>query len=87
MPVAPFKLFHWLAPSEPLFNRPGWHPAVYYRQVHLMIGHPLWITDSQREQYQGNQAGTIARTLTQTCHTKISELLQECVILCAIAQQ
>ena len=80
MPVAPFKLFHWLAPSEPLFNRPGWHPAVYYRQVHLMIGHPLWITDSQREQYQGNQAGTIARTLTQTCHTKISELLQECVI-------
>ena len=77
IPVAPFKLFKWLAPSEPQFNRPGWHPAVYYHQVHVVIGHPLWITDAQKTHYQGRQPITAARSLTQTCHTEISKLLQE----------
>ncbi|MBT9317574.1 lysophospholipid acyltransferase family protein [Leptothoe spongobia] len=74
-PVAPFKLFQWLAPSEPLFNRSGWHPAVYYHQVHLRIGQPLWITDDQRKQYRGKSSGILAKTITQACHTEISELL------------
>ncbi|NEQ50288.1 MAG: 1-acyl-sn-glycerol-3-phosphate acyltransferase [Leptolyngbya sp. SIO3F4] len=75
IPVAPFRLFQWLAPSEPLFSRPGWHPAVYYRQAHLIIGQPIWINDSHRAQYQGRTSKALVKTLTQTCHTQISELL------------
>ena len=75
IPVAPFKLFQWLAPSEPGFKRSGWHPAVYYHQVHVTIGHPLWITNHHREQYHGQGSKALVKRLTYTCRTNISDLL------------
>ena len=77
IPVAPFKLFQWLAPTEPLFARPGWHPAVFYRQVQVRIGQPRWITESQRAQYRSNQAAALVSSLTQTSRTDILRLLQK----------
>lgn len=76
IPVAPFKIFQWLAPSEPLFHRSGWHPAVYYRQVHVIIGQPLWITAKHRANYRNNCSNTVVKSLTQTCHKEIEKLLQ-----------
>ncbi|MDV3347948.1 lysophospholipid acyltransferase family protein [Leptothoe sp. LEGE 181152] len=80
-PIAPFKLFQWLAPSEPLFHRPGWHPAIYYRQVHVIIGQPLWITAKHRASYRNSRSNTEVKRLTQTCHTAIATLLQNSSML------
>jgi 1-acyl-sn-glycerol-3-phosphate acyltransferase len=74
-PVAPLKLFSLFDPSEPLFDQPGWHPSVHYQRVTLSIGYPIWVTNSQREQYYGKQAGQLARDLTESCYSKISQLL------------
>ncbi|NET51398.1 MAG: 1-acyl-sn-glycerol-3-phosphate acyltransferase [Merismopedia sp. SIO2A8] len=75
--VAPFKLFRWFAPSEPLFHRPGWHPTVVYHRVHLVIGHPIWITADHRQRYHGKQAGVLTKKLTQDCEEAIAQLLAE----------
>lgn len=76
-PVAPLKLLSLFDPSEPLFDQPGWHPAVNYHRVTLSIGHPIRITSAHREQYHGRQAGRVARELTQTCYGEVSQLLGE----------
>ena len=75
--VAPLKLFSLFDPSEPLFDQPGWHPSVNYRQVNLSIGHPIEVTESLRTQYQGKKAGRVAKELSHSCHAEVSRLLQE----------
>lgn len=76
-PVAPLRLLSLFDPSEPLFRQSGWHPAVSYRRVTLSIGHPIPMTAAYREQYHGQQAGRLARALTQSCYAEISQLLKE----------
>ena len=76
-PVAPLKLFSWFDPSEPLFKQPGWHPAVFYQRVNLLIGHPIQITDTHREQYRGKQAGSLAKELSQSCRDEVTNLLRQ----------
>lgn len=76
-PIAPLKLFSLFDPSEPLFDQPGWHPSVNYRQVNLSIGHPIEIMERHRQQYHGRTAGRVAKNLTQSCYVEISRLLQE----------
>lgn len=76
-PVAPLKLFSLFDPSEPLFDQYGWHPYVNYHHVNLSIGHPIWVTNSQRQQYYGKQAGRMAKELTQSCYAEIERLLKE----------
>ena len=76
-PVAPFRLFSLFDPSEPLFQRPGWHPAVHYQRVHLSVGRPLWIAQDDQERYQGRGAAKLARNITQACYAEISQLLKE----------
>ncbi|WP_031292699.1 lysophospholipid acyltransferase family protein [Leptolyngbya sp. Heron Island J] len=76
-PMAPLKLFSLFDPSEPLFDQPGWHPSVNYHRVNLSVGSPIWITDSLREQYQGKQAGRLAKVLTRSCYGEIKNLLRE----------
>jgi len=73
----PLKLLSWFDPSEPLFDQPGWHPFVLYRRVSLLIGYPIPITNSQRRQYRGRQASTMASDLSNHCRTSIVELLQQ----------
>ena len=75
-PTLPLKLFSLFDPSEPLFDQAGWHPAVHYQRVTLSIGNPIQVTDDHREEYQGKQAGRLARELTHSCYAEISQLLQ-----------
>jgi len=71
----PLKLLSWFDPSEPLFNQSGWHPMVLYQQVDVFIGRPVWITDDQRQGYQGKKAKYLTTDLTTYCHTEINDLL------------
>ncbi|MEM8673427.1 MAG: lysophospholipid acyltransferase family protein [Cyanobacteria bacterium P01_G01_bin.67] len=73
--VAPLKLFSLFDPSEPLFDCWGWHPAIVYRHVNILFGHPIWITEVERQQYRGRRGGLIAKKLTQSCSNQIAELL------------
>lgn len=76
-PTVPLKFLSLFDPSEPLFDQTGWHPAVNYQRVTLSIGNPIQITAAHRQQYQGKQAGRLAKELTQSCYAEISQLLQE----------
>ncbi|MCL1474406.1 lysophospholipid acyltransferase family protein [Argonema antarcticum] len=73
----PLKLLSFFDPSEPLFDRSGWHPLVVYRRVNVSIGRPCWISASQREYYQGKQAKAVVAEITQYCQTEIAELLRQ----------
>jgi 1-acyl-sn-glycerol-3-phosphate acyltransferase len=75
LPIAPLQLFRLFDASEPLFDSWMWHPLVVYQRVNLLFGHPIWITDTQRQQYRGRQGGKLAQALTQSCHNTIAELL------------
>jgi len=75
--LAPLKLFSLFDPSEPLFDRGGWHSAIVYRRVHLLFGSPFWIDEAQRQQYCGRQGGSLAKELTQSCHDQIAGLLRQ----------
>jgi 1-acyl-sn-glycerol-3-phosphate acyltransferase len=74
-PLAPLKLFSFFDPSEPRFQQSGWHYNIHYHRVTLTVGHPIWITAAEREQYHGRQAVRLAKTLTQACHEEIARLL------------
>lgn len=71
----PLKFLSWFDPSEPLFNQAGWHPMVIYQRVDVLAGRPLWITASQRQNYQGKQAKTMVADLIHYCQNEISSLL------------
>ena len=73
--VAPLKLFSLFDPSEPLFDCWGWHPAIVYRRVNILFGHPIWITEAERQQYRGRRGSLMAKKLTQSCSQQIAELL------------
>jgi 1-acyl-sn-glycerol-3-phosphate acyltransferase len=74
--AVPLRLLSWFDPSEPLFDQPGWHPMVVYRQVNVLIGRPLWITPSQQQAYQGKQAKALVSELTTRCQSEIQDLLK-----------
>jgi 1-acyl-sn-glycerol-3-phosphate acyltransferase len=73
----PLKLLSWADPSEPLFNQSGWHPMVLYRRVNVAIGHPIWLTDAQRQRYSGKHAKTVVTDLTMQCQAEIQALLHD----------
>jgi 1-acyl-sn-glycerol-3-phosphate acyltransferase len=75
--VAPLKLFSWFDSSEPLFDSPDWHPAVLYQRAHILVGRPLWITETQRQQYRGRGGVSLARDLSKYCYNEIAGLLHE----------
>nr|WP_238717797.1 lysophospholipid acyltransferase family protein [Petrachloros mirabilis] len=73
----PLPLLQFFDPSEPLFQQPGWQPAVIYRRVSLLIGEPLWITPEHRQRYQGKEAKAIVTEITQRCRDQITTLLHQ----------
>lgn len=75
--VMPLKVLSWFDPSEPLFDQPGWHPAVIYRQVEILVGHPVRVNDRLRSHYHGRQAAKLATEITDCCHTEIANLLRQ----------
>lgn len=76
-PAFPLRALHWIDPSEPLFDRPGWHPLVIYHHVTMFIGQPIWIRASDRQEYDGRQAKQAVHDLTEQCYQEISDLLQQ----------
>ncbi len=76
-PIAPLKVFSLFDASEPLFDSWTWHPLIVYRRVNVLFGRPIWITDTQRQQYRGKQGGQLAKALTQSCSDEITELLHQ----------
>ena len=75
--LAPMKLFSLFDPSEPLFDCWSLHPAIIYRHVNILFGHPIWITETERQQYRGKAGRVLARDLTQSCSHQIAELLAQ----------
>ncbi|HEY9738576.1 MAG TPA: lysophospholipid acyltransferase family protein [Trichocoleus sp.] len=75
--VMPLKVLSWFDPSEPLFDQPGWHPAVIYRQVDLSVGHPVRITERLRSHYHGRKASKLAAEITESCQIEIANLLRQ----------
>ncbi|MEM6449464.1 MAG: lysophospholipid acyltransferase family protein [Cyanobacteria bacterium P01_D01_bin.105] len=73
--TVPFKLLSWFDPTEPLFNQPGLHPAVIYRDVAVTIGEPIAIEDWARESYHGRQAAQTVADLCGQCHERIQAML------------
>ncbi|MBD0268172.1 MAG: 1-acyl-sn-glycerol-3-phosphate acyltransferase [Cyanobacteria bacterium Co-bin8] len=75
--VMPLKVLSWFDPSEPLFDQSGWHPAVIYRKVDLLVGHPVRVTDRLRSHYHGRQAAKLATEITDSCQNEIANLLRQ----------
>jgi len=71
----PLKLLSLFDPSEPLFDRPGWHPVIVYQRVNVLIGRPYWITVDRQQQYRGKQAKAVVAELTEHCQGEIAQLL------------
>jgi 1-acyl-sn-glycerol-3-phosphate acyltransferase len=71
-PVRWLQLFD---PSEPLFDRPDWHPLVLYHQVQVSIGEPIVITAAEKQGYHGRQAINWVRELTDRCQREIISLV------------
>ena len=76
-PAVPLKLLQLFDPSEPLFDQNGWHPAILYERVSVILGRPITLTHHQRAHYQGRQAGRIAAEITETCHDEVKTLLRQ----------
>lgn len=72
----PLKLLSLFDPQEPLFNQPGGHPILIYRQTHILVGRPLVITDRQRQQYRGKGAKALVEDITEACRQEVSRLLK-----------
>jgi len=71
----PLKLLSLFDPSEPLFDRPGWHPVIVYQRVNVLIGRPYWITVDRQQQYRGKKAKAAVAELTEHCQGEIAQLL------------
>ncbi|QEY31633.1 1-acyl-sn-glycerol-3-phosphate acyltransferase [Synechococcus sp. RSCCF101] len=78
--LAPFRLFQWMDPSEPLFAQQGWHHATVYRQVHLTVGHPVLIDEPARRRYRGRRGALLARELTRHCRDDIAAMLRRACV-------
>ena len=75
--LVPLSLLGWFDPSEPLFQQGGGHPVVFYRDVEVKIGEPIWVMPEDRKRYQGRQAADYAQQLTDDCWSAVSDLLQK----------
>ena len=73
-PVRWLQLFD---PTEPLFDRPDWHPVVLYHQVQVSIGEPISIAAAQKQDYHGRQALNWVNQLTDRCQQEIEVLLKQ----------
>lgn len=72
----PLSLLGWFDPDEPLFQQGGGHPLVFYRQVEVRVGEPIWVTARDRQEYTGRHGTEFAQQLTDSCWSAVNELLQ-----------
>lgn len=72
----PLSWLGWFDPSEPLFQQGGGHPLVFYRRIEVKIGEPIWVTQRDRDLYQGRHGSEFAQELTDSCWSAVHGLLQ-----------
>lgn len=75
--VIPLRWLSVFDASEPLFQQPGWHPAVFYQEVNLLIGRPVRVDPRLRSRYRSKGSSDIATELTQCCQDEIAQLLKQ----------
>ncbi|WP_228037710.1 lysophospholipid acyltransferase family protein [Nodosilinea sp. LEGE 06152] len=75
--VVPLRWLSLFDSSEPLFQQPGWHPAVFYQEVNLLIGRPVRVDARLRSRYRAKGSHDMATELTQCCENEIAELLKQ----------
>ena len=71
----PVRWLQVFDPSEPLFDRPNWHPLVLYCQVKVSIGTPILVNRMEKQTYHGRQALDWVNKITEDCHQEIQSLL------------
>ncbi|NJM49328.1 MAG: 1-acyl-sn-glycerol-3-phosphate acyltransferase [Alkalinema sp. RU_4_3] len=71
----PVRWLQMFDASEPLFDRPGWHPLVLYHQVKVSIGTPIVVDRGPKQGYHGRKALDWVTKTTETCHREIQSLL------------
>jgi len=49
---------------------------VIYRRVEVKIGEPIWVTQADRDRYQGRHGTEFAQELTDSCWAAVHDLLQ-----------
>lgn len=76
-PLIPLRLLSWFDAAEPLFQQPGWHPAVMYQEVSVVIGHPVRVDSRLRSHYRRRGKGTLIQDLTHGCEEEIATLLRQ----------
>lgn len=75
--LIPLRLLSLFDDSEPLFQQPGWHPAVFYQDVDVLIGRPVRVDARLRSYHLGKGAGTLVEDLTQSCQDEVALLLKQ----------
>jgi 1-acyl-sn-glycerol-3-phosphate acyltransferase len=75
-PMVPLRWLSWFDDTEPLFQQPGWHPAVVYRRVELRIGHPVRVDSRLRSRYRRKGSGSVVAEMANCCHNEIATLLR-----------
>lgn len=75
--LMPLRLLSLFDSAEPLFQQPGWHPAVFYHEVDVMIGRPVRVDDRLRSHYRSKSKGALASELTQCCQEEVAMLLKQ----------
>lgn len=73
--IIPLRLLSLFDPTEPLFQRSGWHPAVVYQEVDLRVGHPVIVNSRLRSHYDDKGSGALVTELTNCCQDEIATLL------------
>jgi 1-acyl-sn-glycerol-3-phosphate acyltransferase len=74
--LVPLRLLSRFDDSEPLFQQPGWHPAVMYQEVKLLIGRPVRVDARLRSRHQPKGSDTLVADITQCCREEIATLLK-----------
>ncbi|MEG3439918.1 lysophospholipid acyltransferase family protein [Pannus brasiliensis CCIBt3594] len=73
----PVRLLRLFDPSEPLFDRPDWHPVVVYHRVRACIGRPYRVSDLDRQEYRGKQGKRVIERVIAHCRDEITGLLEK----------
>ncbi len=75
--VVPLRWLSMFDASEPLFQQSGWHPAVFYHEVDVLIGRPVRVDSRLRSRYRSRGASSLATELAECCEEEIATLLKQ----------
>ncbi|ERN40821.1 1-acyl-sn-glycerol-3-phosphate acyltransferase [Rubidibacter lacunae KORDI 51-2] len=74
-PIVPLRALRVFDNTEPLFDRPEWHPIATYQRANLLVGRPVWIAPHHYRRYHGRSAHRVVSDLSDYCREEIGKLL------------